>query len=51
VLKKTEKVNYLIDMHDRSKRRRVYHVNLLKEWETPVTDCFFFVVVVVFFKK
>lgn len=40
VLKKVGKVNYLIDMHDRSKRRRVYHVNLLKKWETPVTDCF-----------
>ena len=28
-------VNYLIDMYDRRKRRRVFHVNMLKEWHMP----------------
>ena len=39
ILKKVGKVNYLIDMHDHQKRRRVYHVNLLKKWETPLSEC------------
>ena len=39
VLEKKGRVNYLIDMHDHQKRKRVYHVNLLKKWETPVSSC------------
>ena len=32
VVKKTSKVNYLIDMHNKKKRKRVFHVNLLKKF-------------------
>ena len=35
VLKRQGKVDYLIDMHDRRKRRRVYHVNMLRKWHVP----------------
>ena len=28
-------VSYCIDMHDKRKRRRQFHVNMLKEWHTP----------------
>ncbi len=31
-MKKTSKVNYLIDMHNKKKRKRVFHVNLLKKF-------------------
>ena len=41
VVKKIGKVNYLIDLHDRQKQMRIYHVNLLKKWETPVSDCYY----------
>ena len=33
VLKKVGKVNYLVDMGDRKKRKRVFHVNMLKKWQ------------------
>lgn len=39
VVRRVGKVNYLIDMHDHQKRRRNFHVNLLKKWETPVVEC------------
>ena len=32
VVKRMGKVTYLIDMHDRRKRRRVFHVNMLREF-------------------
>ena len=32
VVKRLGRVSYLIDMHDRRKRRRVFHVNMLKEF-------------------
>lgn len=35
VLKKVSPVSYCIDMHDKKKRRRQFHVNMLKEWHTP----------------
>ena len=31
------KVNYEVDMSDRRKRKRVFHINMLKKWETPDT--------------
>ncbi len=33
VVRRTGKVNYLVDMHDHRKRRRVFHVNMLKEFK------------------
>ena len=39
VMKRMGKVTYLVDLHDRQKQKRIYHVNLLKKWETPVLDC------------
>ena len=37
VLKHQGKVDYLVDMHDRRKRWRVYHVNMLRKlkWYVP----------------
>ena len=35
VLKLIGKVNYCVDMHDRRKRRRVFHVNMLRKWHAP----------------
>ena len=35
VIKAVGNVNYLIDMYDHRKRRRVFHVNMLKEWHVP----------------
>ena len=32
VLKRMGKVTYLIDMHDKRKRKRIFHVNMLKEF-------------------
>ena len=36
VVRKCGKVNYEVKMNDRRKQRRVFHVNMLKEWHTPV---------------
>ena len=33
VVKRIGKVTYLIDMHDKSKCRRVFHVNMLREYQ------------------
>ena len=35
VEKKVGKVNYVVDMADRRKRKRIFHVNMLKQWHTP----------------
>ena len=32
MLKQVGKVNYLVDMHDHRKRKRVIHVNLMRKW-------------------
>ena len=40
VVKRIGKVNYMIDMPDHQKRSRVYHINLLKKWETPVSESY-----------
>lgn len=34
VTKQIGSVNYEVDMHDRRKRKRVFHVNMLCKWET-----------------
>ena len=33
VSKVVGKVNYLVDMDDRKKRKRIFHVNMLKKWQ------------------
>ena len=41
VIKPVGKVNYLIDMCDRRKRKRVFHINLLKKWCIPTSTGYF----------
>ena len=41
VVKRTGKVNYQIGMHDRRKRKRTFHVNMLREWHTPKNEAYF----------
>ena len=36
VTRKVSKVNYQIDMHDRRKRKRIFHINMLRKWHE---DC------------
>lgn len=38
VIRGTGKVNYLVDMHDRRKQHRVFHVNMLKWWPPAWND-------------
>ena len=35
VLQKVGKVNYMVDMHDRRKRKRIFHINMLLEFHMP----------------
>ena len=35
VLKRVGRVNYQVDMHDRRKRKRIFHVNMLRSWHAP----------------
>ena len=35
VLQKVGKVNYMVDMHDRRKRKRIFHINMLREFHIP----------------
>ena len=32
-------MDYLVEMPDRKKNRKVFHVNLLKKWETAIAMC------------
>lgn len=41
VVRPMGKVNYLVDMHDRRKKNRVFHVNMLKEWHVPTSVGYF----------
>ena len=41
VVKKIGKVDYLIHMYDRRKKRRVFHVNMLKQWYIPTDTGYF----------
>ena len=34
VEKRVGKVNYVIDMHDRHKQKRVFHINILREFHS-----------------
>ena len=40
MLRKTRKVNYEIDMKDKKKRRKIFHVNMLKKWHPPDAKSF-----------
>ena len=42
MVKRLGKVSYMVDMHDKRKRRRVFHVNNLKEFRVrkPVESSF-----------
>ena len=37
VVRRIGKVNYRIDMHDKRKRHRVFHINMLRKWHVPVS--------------
>ena len=30
-------MNYLVDMHDKQKRKQVFHVNMLRRWHVPTS--------------
>ena len=36
VLHRTSSVNYVVDIHDTRKRERIFHINMLKKWNTPI---------------
>ena len=38
VLRKLSPVNYELDMFDHTKRRRVFHINMLRKWHPPVVS-------------
>ena len=41
ILCRTGAVNYIIDMHDKQKRKRNFHINMLRKWHAPLsTTCF-----------
>ena len=40
VVKPVGKVNYLVDLHVRRRRKRVLHVNMLKEWKMPTSSSY-----------
>jgi hypothetical protein len=40
VKKVVSSVNYKVDMFDHQKRQRVFHVNMLRKWNTPTTQNF-----------
>ena len=40
IIRKLGKLTFQVDMHDKRKRHRVFHVNLLKKWNPPMaTAC------------
>jgi len=41
VLRQLSPVNYEVDMHDRKKRKRNFHANMLRKWYTPSTSSFY----------
>ncbi|KAL5516832.1 hypothetical protein EMCRGX_G002255 [Ephydatia muelleri] len=36
---KVTPVTYEVNMHDKRKKKRIFHVNMLKEWNMPTTVC------------
>ena len=41
ILRSIGKVNYLVNLHDRHKSKRVFHVNMLREWHAPTSTNYF----------
>ena len=35
ILRRLSPVNYEVDMYDKKKRRRIFHINMLRKWHTP----------------
>ena len=40
VVKQMGKVTYMVDMADKRKRRRIFHINLLRKWHEPKSPNF-----------
>ncbi len=40
VVRRAGKVTYQVDMHDTRRRKRLLHVNMLRQWHTPATSLF-----------
>ena len=41
VVRPVGNVNYLLRLHDRSMRQKVYHLNMLRKWHTPERTNYF----------
>ena len=41
VVKRVGKVTYQVDIADKKKRRRIFHINLLRKWNEPVSSNYF----------
>lgn len=41
LVKPVGKVNYLVNVHDKQKNKRVFHVNMFKEWCIPSSTAYF----------
>ena len=41
IIRAVGRVNYLVDMHDKRKRKRVFHVNMLRKWYVPTSTGYF----------
>ena len=41
VLRRVGKVNYEVEMGDRQKKKRIHHINLLREWHEPAESGYF----------
>ena len=39
ITKKVTPVTYEVNMHDKMKKKRIFHVNMLKEWNMPTMVC------------
>ena len=39
ITKRVTPVTYEVNMHDKRKKKRIFHVNMLKEWNMPTTVC------------
>ena len=40
VVQRKGRVNYKVDMHDKKRRYRTLHINMLRKWHAPSTVCF-----------
>ena len=41
IIKKMGKLDYMVKLHDRRKKFKVYHVNMLRKWHVPIaTACY-----------